>query len=405
MSDSVFLARASECYHAVCDLPILPEIRPSQLWVTHIRDSLRGAMTVESLADLVRDVTENNRFSLPRKNSDPEFHPIICKYVHWLERHGLPLDSLDSLMQESHLASPEVTINLGGRVVSTAFLYHLSIAWRLVCTVGRNASPFKVIELGGGHGGHARVLKLLAPCASIVILDLAESLWFSYLFLCAHFPEARIVYCTSLEQVHECKDYDFVLVPTALIEGLYGQAFDIFVNTASLGEMTDAAVVRYMQLVQNDTQTRFIYSINRYGNQRQTMKHRGSRQDSPDSAKVSLRLDPFWRILEWKLFDNSFAFFEPHSPPQLEVVGERVPRFLLPDSFRKSLSERLLIEANLMAREDDKWHFLIWESVRLHASEANLSAYLNFLARNNWVELQYYQYEFERITGKRLSSS
>jgi len=400
--DSRVLARASQAYQAVAELPVLPEIRTSGLWHEHIRKVLSDACKVSTLAELVRDVTANDRFSLPRKNDDPEFNDIIRKYLAWFERQGLPLSSWDTLLQESHLADPTVTVEREGRCLSTVFLYHLATAHRVATALGGRNTRARILELGGGHGGLARVAKLYMPETSHFILDLPESLWFSYCFVSANFPEARTIYCTTVAEVKTAEGYDFVFVPTALISGLFGSTFDMFINTASLGEMTDAAAGRYMRLVHEDLKVRFLYSNNRYGQLRHTARYQGTRLATADMAKAPLRLDPFWRIQLWNLQLDNFVLYEPHAPPSVEVLAERVPSKLLPEGYRKELSERLLREANLMPQLDAHWEFLVWESVRLHPSVANLVPYLEFLARMGYVEFHSYRHDLERISGHRV---
>jgi len=396
--DQEKIAQATEIYRAVRDLPVIEELRPSTLWLQHIRSM--QAMKLDSLPELVRDVTENDRFSFPRHNTDLHFHFIIDQYKNWFTQNHLPLGELDSMLQESPFASPLVTTSVDGRLVSTVFLYHLATAWRCVMALGGRGTQGKILELGGGHGGLARSAKLLAPRLSYFILDIPESLWFSYLFLTANFPDAKIIYCSTVDQVRDAKGYDFVLVPLPLIEGLFGQDFDLIANTASLGEMTDASAARYMSFIHEDITTRFFYSNNRYGQLRRTQRYTGIRRASPDAAKVPVRLDPYWRLLKWNLFPNNFILFDPNAPPSLELLAERVPVWALPLDYRVALAERLLREANLVATEDARWHFLVWESVRLHTTSDNLLVYLDFLARHGFDEFYGYRDEFTRLTGK-----
>ncbi|NCA18001.1 MAG: hypothetical protein EBS90_13325 [Betaproteobacteria bacterium] len=195
---------------------------------------------------------------------------------------------------------------------------------------------------------------------------------------------------------------DFKLVPLPLIEGLYGHKFDLVANTASLGEMTDASAHRYMRFIQDDLDVRFFYSNNRYGQLRRNARFTGCRMASTDAAKCPVRLDPFWRILEWNLYPDNFILFEPNAPPSLELLAERVPSWTLPEVYRSALSHRLLDEANKLAHENSRWQFLIWESIRLRRTPENLLAYLDFLARNGFEEFHSYSREFFELTGKSV---
>jgi len=96
-----------------------------------------------------------------------------------------------------------------------------------------------VFKLGGSLGHLAHVLKTLHPTTLYVIVDLPETLFFSYQFLKLTIPTARMLFVTTPEACSTTAigAADFVFVPTMFANALVAQSFDVFLNTALLGEM------------------------------------------------------------------------------------------------------------------------------------------------------------------------
>lgn len=207
--------------------------------------------------------------------------------------------------------------------MSAGFLFHLCVAARLL---DAKIEPSIILEIGGGYGALARVLKSIRPGLRYVILDLPESLYFSSTFLRLNFPEARTVYVTEKGQLTE--PADFVFVPAARVDWLSDLTIDLIINVASLGEMTQSAVDRYMQLVNSD-RVSWFYGINRFGQHRAAgIERRDVRKATSDTADLSMWFDPHWTNEGWSfLGDNDgFAQIEPIMPPYLEVLMKRIAK-------------------------------------------------------------------------------
>ncbi len=84
-----------------------------------------------------------------------------------------------------------------------------------------NKPNLQILELGSGYGGMARVLSTYKPDAKFTLIDLPESLFFAYIYLKVHFPEKRVVYVSSEDEIFDnVKTADFLLVPSVLAESL-----------------------------------------------------------------------------------------------------------------------------------------------------------------------------------------
>jgi putative sugar O-methyltransferase len=102
-----------------------------------------------------------------------------------------------------------------------------------------------VVELGAGTGKQAEVLKRLHPHLTIVLLDLAPSLYVAERFLTTAYPDQTIPY-------RETRDPGCALVPGHIhffgnfrIDDIAPLGNTLFWSAATLEEMEPAAVARY----------------------------------------------------------------------------------------------------------------------------------------------------------------
>ncbi|WP_161973704.1 putative sugar O-methyltransferase [Hwanghaeella grinnelliae] len=106
-----------------------------------------------------------------------------------------------------------------------------------------------VVEIGGGFGGIAYILKRALPNLHYVIVDLPSSLAFSAAYLSATRPDARIAFFDGRSEANLDKNDDFLFVPhyawSDIVECL--QHADLGLNTLSFAEMTEAQVDGYGQ--------------------------------------------------------------------------------------------------------------------------------------------------------------
>ena len=308
-----------------------------------------------------------------------------------------------------------------------SFLHDLCVCARVFAQV---TGPIRrVIEIGGGLGGLARLFKLFEPSAQYWIVDLPEVLAFAYGFLRGNFPEAGcVVMPPDGPATGDLSAADFVLVPAGAVERLVGMAFDLVLNVGALGEMTQAAADRYFQLIEQEIHSAFFYSLDRYGQfpvtrvvdgltlrYEMTETPRGhwvpgevaiehserfnyiARSAGPTSCDYATPFDPYWSVALWQAYgEGSFAQIDPAYPPTLECLLKRASKDSLPDAERQRAALDLLDEAMRRADTDRARERLMWESVRIFPCRQNLVPWLEFLERANYDEYLYFKRSLDR---------
>lgn len=426
---------ATSLYRSVKDLPYPSELEPTKGWQNIVsRISERGVLDKSNLVEAVHFIQDDIPTSTAHHNDDPLTHKLIDRYCRWFESQSAPIAQLDPRIRESELTSPNLIVDLAGRPVSPMFFWHLGFCHRILANAEHPIR--RVLEIGGGYGGLARMMKLLQPNVQYVILDLPEQLFFTHLFLRGSFPNARFQFVDRKGPV-AWEGFDFVLVPVPFIDGLAGTSFDLVANTASFGEMTQQAVNRYMRFIHNEIHTRYFYSVNRYGRlpfelgrvfraamdqvvKVTTGRVQYSRKlvgsflmhrikaglnvllDFPprefatgDGCDCTVILDPHWDVKIWNFLDGHFQI-EPASPAYLEIFAERQSR-TRDVVERKRQSDELLNRAKARLAQDVEWQRMVWESVRLAPSIENLRPYVEFLKRKHYLEYAHYDRIVQRI--------
>jgi SAM-dependent methyltransferase len=164
-------------------------------------------------------------------------------------------------IEETPLAdSAWVSVLDDGRRTSPSVEIVLDWYTKIRHTVG-DAQLKYVLEIGAGIGRTARVMYLLGV-RCYVIVDLPESLAFSYAFLRANFPNSKIgvVHNASEAQV-DLEKFDFVFCPVQLFQYLNTPELDLFLSTYSLGEMPQPTVDHIMEHVHR-LRPKFVFSEN-----------------------------------------------------------------------------------------------------------------------------------------------
>ena len=121
-----------------------------------------------------------------------------------------------------------------------------------------------VVEIGSGYGRFVRVLKLSGRSQRFILVDLPESLLFSFAFLRLHFPDAKMRVLRSSEDcAHNVPgDYDFTFCPVQLLHYLRPAKVDLVVNTYSLAEMQQGCIDYIDTQIDINLRPRFFYSYN-----------------------------------------------------------------------------------------------------------------------------------------------
>ena len=357
--------------------------------------------------------------------------PVKERAVDWLldnqKKNGLDIFKIPETIQESSFSNPQNNVVRGERKFTPDFLRMVSIVHDIQKHCQLPEKRFSVFELGAGCGHLACTFKLLAPHCSYVIVDLPETLFFSYLFLRLNFPKAKFLYVTDKNQIKpgDLEKADFTFIPTLLSNVVVGHPFHLFINTASLGEMPNSVIRHWMDFLQNHLKVRFIFTLNRYLNTIIPISH----QYRLEENECSVLYDPHWRMLKWEL-EPPFTrcpYVDTIIARYVEIIAERdyspspetkkiMSQQLLnevknQDWFRleKSLAPEMTCRDNILVHDMtiNGTLFKLWESIRLDANLSNVAVllkYLDTLLRDPSKEFEetfYYEKIFEVLFQKR----
>lgn len=385
---------ACRYYSLVSQIPAPAEVQPSKMWRRTLDNLiLRSINEKHSSKHIIKSCTEGNWASFPLLKDDPMLPIAIKNYHKWTRYNDLNLSDTDYLLQESPYTSDKAIVYENGRRISAAFLWHFACCQRIHKLI---PTPGSVLELGGGYGGLARIFKMVNPKAKYCILDIPEMLFVSYIFLAANFPNANILFVQSSDDLNLLNsDIDFALIPNTFVDSLAGLRFDLFINTQSLSEMTQSAYDRYMQLLQNELHVEYFYNVNRFGPHPDgvVLPNRADQKNhSSDICSCASALDSNWTLLFWSLYnENNVGKIYPNIEVVLEILMKRVPGSLQNPYFKTVTARGLFHEATAAMAIDDRWHRLMWESIRLDPQKEYLDAYIDILTKKDFWQANYYK--------------
>lgn len=368
MQTDLLLAEAQDFLARAKRNDLEQELRPSAHW-QQVLTRFHGTAfaTVANCTDLIAYATDHNGFVIYRKTDSHEVTGIAARYLAWLAAHGQTWQTLPAGLAESAYASPSIEFERDGRRLSTSFLWHLCAATRMEQVVEKPIN--RVLEIGPGFGGLARVLKIKAPESRFVLVDLPESLCFLYVYLRLNFPAAAVAFVTSPDESVAAlrQQADFVLLPSNLLPLLEGETFDVAINIASWGEMTQGAVNRYLNFLENRLQVDCIYSINQYGQHPEAQAAgRGKRLVGEDICRVAFPIGPHWNLTHWDFWGrDGFVQADPLMVPCLEALLCRPPTKRFEDAELAALAAQRFQEASRHSKGSHAWHRALWDSRRL----------------------------------------
>ena len=248
----------------------------------------------------------------------PHVRKIIKYKIRKLKRDfpGIAFEEHKDLM-ESPYSDTTTLEKINGIPYSNIFLTHLNFYLRSTSTL--NSTIERVIEVGGGYGGLARIFKIMSPDTSYIMVDLPESLFFAQVFLSMNFPDAKILYIDEDKKV-DLDRFNFILIPIQFYHTVFGEKFDIAINTGSLQEMPDVAVKFWMDFIQNLIKVKMFYSFNYF-----LMDKRKHAETSEEEANLICPiLDSFWDVRYFKI-NPEVASIDANCRNWLELLIERIP--------------------------------------------------------------------------------
>lgn len=347
----------------------------------------------ESLDALINYAQEEPHISFSQPVTSRDFGFIAEEMITYLKTHGLNLAKIPHQLCESKICSRKIGFNYMGRLLSTDLLYRLAIVNSINSRVKiKNINT--ILEIGAGLGNLARCLKIYNPKLKYYIVDLPETLLFSYCFLKVNFPNAVIKYILSPEELFDHNKGSFIFIPSSLVTRIPKLLIDLVINTHSFGEMPQKNVLDYMDLIQEKLEVKFLYSLNRY------LEDYRAHQ----TGIVSLPLDRHWKTRKWT-FGPQFTRIDRASIPvdlhsTLEVLMERIPQNKRDKLNYKTLSEKSFEEANRQNIKGYDWHRAMFESIRLNPTINNLRIYVKFLGDAECREYFFYRDLLVQLGGE-----
>jgi putative sugar O-methyltransferase len=399
----------------------------SPIWQTNITHSLRSIIYNDTtFKEKLRQIHRNVHYSLQNNIS------VIDSQIDWwinyfenskIEWKNYPesefVDNEFCRVREGVRFSPD----LGRRLIHNHLIdthFDLPKNRRLM-----------VLELGAGYGGFPRLFKLRHPNSTYFIIDIPDTLVISLGYLRSIFPGLKFMVITSPDQILDeatIKEMDFIFVPVGLDKVIHNQEIDLFVNTHSLGEMPNKAVLHWMDLIQNRIFIKNAFLLNRYLNR---LNPREQYRLFENTA--SCLFEPKWEVVNWE-FEPSFMKCPVNEtienqclllmlkrdmnrivdPIELNESSKRHLEFVksqdwfkFSSSYNPITNVRDIISPFIYPERVPDFSingtlFHLWESIRLKPSKENVSVmimylkYINFLGQP-FEEITYYIDLYQRL--------
>lgn len=276
-----------------------------------------------------------------------------------------------------------------------------------------------VMELGGGNGQLASVMGQFYPKVHIDI-DIPESLYMAYVCTRYRFPESRCLWVEKETVIDESSFdlWDFIFCPVGLEAKFHGLAVDVFVNTASMGEMSNKWIRHWMDFIQNKVDVKLFYGFNRflntvYSSFLSDATSHGYSMKRRNENEASVLFDAKWDVLSWEvepLFSRC-PYEDPKIARYLEIILRRtyfkdnmLPKDYLDNVKMEDWWRYRDVDAVGTYRSGQLVHdltmsgplFRLWNAVRVaEISDSDepikmMLAYLKHLGRGVTFEEEYY---------------
>lgn len=378
-------------------------------WVRNVFKVLNEIIQEESSAEeKLQSVQDTDLFNSDSQDDIVKGKTLQCWTAYFL-RKGIDLRSLDPSFQESPYYQEKNTFNAFGKLFSLDFFTKLNIVFDIE---KYRITPRTVLEIGGGFGAQARLLKLRYPFVHQILIDLPETLFFAYINLKLNFPSAKIIFTKNKDEVEKyvvSQDYDFLLVPSFFSDYLSRtpSKIDLAINTRSFGEMHNKGSKYYIDLIENKLNVTYILLLNRFLNTVDSASHPQRLQENGCYAQ----LGPNWKVIHWETdpeFTN-FPFFEQASPRELYFMAEKCSTPEGPDIediFLHSWYREFNTHPNYHSKykySNDVLSRLV-NSVRVNPHAKNLDALIKYMytleGKFPFEERYYYMDLYKKMIGK-----
>jgi len=269
----------------------------------------------DSLQEIIHEADRSFLFSVNENNLPNQLA------VEWqVKNMQIDLEKLE--IQESKYSLEENSVYIKNKKLSPDFLRCLAISETI--TGKTSLQEPVVLEIGGGLGHLARIITLTTNSKTYVIVDIAETLAFSYAFLKMNFSEESVhLYDPDKSQISDLSNCRFILVPVQYFEDFPIKNYDLCINTASIGEMHHKAQNYWFDQIQNVLEIKYFYSLNRYLNSIKIPEHLWRIEENEANTGWNRN----WKVLSWQL-EPEFCrnpYVDTQIARYLEVYAELHP--------------------------------------------------------------------------------
>lgn len=215
--------------------------------------------------------------------------------------------------------------------VTTPNLYKMYFYSKRIERVWEKRANKTILELGGGNGQFSFIAKHYLKYKTHIDVDIPESLYMAYVCTRMWFPEAKCLWVTDERNI-DIKDYDFIFIPVGKENILFNKDIDLFVNTASMGEMSNDNIRYWMDFVQNKINVKFFFGFNRFLNTIYYDKNDNWHKIRSNENEASVLFDKRWITIDWEV-EPSFS--------RCPIEDPRIARYLLIMAFRTEKEEKI----------------------------------------------------------------
>lgn len=220
-----------------------------------------------------------------------------------------------------------------------------------------------IVELGGGNGQFAFMAKHLLANKLHIDIDIPESLYMAYVCTRHRFPNAKCYWIQLDEPIPA--DQDFIFCPVGLEKRLENLPFDLFVNTASMGELPNDKIRYWMDFVQNKITVKYFYGFNRFLNTINPNESLGFSAGRKTENEASVLFDNSWQVMKWEVepLMAQCPYEDPKIARYLEIILKRTDR-------------RTELEYDLSyMKMEDWWRYREIDSLGTHRSNQLVNDY------------------------------
>ncbi len=126
-----------------------------------------------------------------------------------------------------------------------------------------------ILDIGTGYGALPAILKNYIPNSCHILTDLPEVIVFASYYIKYNFPDKKIALLSDIEDKMGdfealMQEYDFIILPSKVIEKIPQESIDLVVNTASLGFLSQEYLAYYIGHINRVLKIDgYLYSINK----------------------------------------------------------------------------------------------------------------------------------------------